>query len=185
MQYIDGLCGAFWELREAERSQKFYSLMLGREQACQAREYVLAPKVRWVLGAADDPKGREYSHPSSEVAQACLTLYDPMDCSPAGSSVHGIFQARILEWIGIFFFRGSSWPRDQTQASRIEGRLWAHQGISPLRSHSFRKQALPIWNQCVQGNLGNYILDHRVQIKNVTEIQRGEKKVSRMMKAWS
>ena len=63
MQYIDWLCGAFWELREAERSQKFYSLMLETEQACQAREYVLAPKVRSVLGAADDPKGQEYSHP--------------------------------------------------------------------------------------------------------------------------
>ena len=61
----------------------------------------------------------------------------------------------------------------------------SHQGISPLRSHSFRKQALPIWNWRVQGNLGNYILDHRVQIKNVIGIQRGEKKVSRMMKAWS
>ena len=34
----------------------------------------------------------------SEVAQSCLTLSDPMDCSPPGSSVHGIFQARVLEW---------------------------------------------------------------------------------------
>ena len=34
----------------------------------------------------------------SEVAQSCLTLYDPMDCSPPGSSIHGIFQARVLEW---------------------------------------------------------------------------------------
>ena len=41
------------------------------------------------------------------VAQSCLTLCDPMDCSPPGSSVHGIFWARILEWIVIPFFRGS------------------------------------------------------------------------------
>ena len=34
----------------------------------------------------------------SEVAQSCLTLQDPMDCSPPGSSIHGIFQARVLEW---------------------------------------------------------------------------------------
>ena len=34
----------------------------------------------------------------SEVAQSCLTLSDPMDCNPAGSSIHGIFQARVLEW---------------------------------------------------------------------------------------
>ena len=39
----------------------------------------------------------------SEVAQSCPTLCDPMDCSPSGSSVHGIFQARILEWVAISF----------------------------------------------------------------------------------
>ena len=39
----------------------------------------------------------------SEVAQSCLTLSDPMDCSPPGSSVHGIFQARVLEWVAIGF----------------------------------------------------------------------------------
>jgi len=38
-----------------------------------------------------------------EVAQSCLTLRDPMDCSPPGSSVHGIFQARVLEWGAIAF----------------------------------------------------------------------------------
>ena len=39
----------------------------------------------------------------SEVAQSCLTLRDPMDCSPPGSSVHGVFQARVLEWCAIAF----------------------------------------------------------------------------------
>ena len=42
----------------------------------------------------------------SEVAQSCLTLCDPVDCSPPGSSIHGILQARILEWIAISFSRG-------------------------------------------------------------------------------
>ena len=46
------------------------------------------------------------------VVQSCLTLYDPMDCSSPGSSVHGILQARILEWIAIPFSRGSSQPRN-------------------------------------------------------------------------
>ena len=45
-----------------------------------------------------------------------------MDCSLSGSSVHGIFQARVLEWIAISFFRGSSWPRNQTQVSLIAGK---------------------------------------------------------------
>ena len=48
----------------------------------------------------------------SEVAQSCSTLWDPMDCSLPGSSLHGILQARILEWVAISFSRGSSRPRD-------------------------------------------------------------------------
>ena len=58
----------------------------------------------------------------SEVAQSCPTLWDPVDCSPPGSSVHGILQARILEWVAISFSRGSSWPRDWTKVSHIAGR---------------------------------------------------------------
>ena len=49
--------------------------------------------------------------------QPRLTLCDPMDCSPPGSSVHGILQARILEWVAMPSSRGSSQPRDQTQSS--------------------------------------------------------------------
>ena len=52
----------------------------------------------------------------SEVAQSCLTLRDPMDCSLPGSSVHGIFQARVLEW-GAIAFSG----RDQQIEAKIEG----------------------------------------------------------------
>ena len=51
------------------------------------------------------------------IAQSCPTLCDPMDCSPPVSSVHEIFQARILEWVAISFSRGSSQPRDRTQVS--------------------------------------------------------------------
>ena len=49
---------------------------------------------------------------------------DPMDYSLSGSSVHGILQARILEWVAIPFSRGSSWPRDRTQFSHITGRVF-------------------------------------------------------------
>ena len=64
----------------------------------------------------------------SEVAQSCPTLCDPMDCSLSGSSVHGIFQARVLEWIAISFSKGSSQPRNWTRVSRFAGRrftVWA------------------------------------------------------------
>ena len=63
-----------------------------------------------------------------EVAQSCPTLCNPIDCSLPGSSVHGIFQARVLEWVAISFSRGSSQPRDRTQVSYIVGRrftVWA------------------------------------------------------------
>ena len=62
------------------------------------------------------------------VTQLCLTVCDPMDYSPPGFSVHGILQARILEWVAIPFSRGSSLCRDQTQVSCIAGRcftVWA------------------------------------------------------------
>ena len=53
------------------------------------------------------------------ITQLRLTLCDPKDCSPPGSFVHGIFQARILEWVAISFSRGSSWARDQIQVSCV------------------------------------------------------------------
>ena len=58
------------------------------------------------------------------VAQSCLTICDPMDSSPPGSSVHGILQARILEWVAISFCRGPSWPRDWTWVFCIAGRFF-------------------------------------------------------------
>ena len=64
----------------------------------------------------------------SEVAQSCLTFWDPVDCSPPGSSIHEIFQARVLEWVVISFSRGTSQPRDRTQVSCIVARgftIWA------------------------------------------------------------
>ena len=58
------------------------------------------------------------------VTQLCPALCDPMDSSPPGSSVHGLLQARILEWIAIPFSRGSSQPRDRTLVSHIAGRFF-------------------------------------------------------------
>ena len=55
---------------------------------------------------------------------SCVWFHDPVDCSPPGSSVHGISQARILEWIATSFSMGSSWPTDQTRVSRIAGRFF-------------------------------------------------------------
>ena len=58
------------------------------------------------------------------VVQSCSTLCDPIVCTPPDSSIHGILQARILEWVAILFSRGSSQPRDRTQVSLIAGRFF-------------------------------------------------------------
>ena len=71
-------------------------------------------------------------------AQSCPTPCDPMDCSPPGSSVHGILQARKLVWVATPSFRGSSQPRDWTQVSHIADRFftsWASRE-APLCAHS-------------------------------------------------
>ena len=70
-----------------------------------------------------------------KVAQSCQTPWDPMDCSPPGSSVHEILKARTLECVAVPFSRGSSRPRDLTWVSCSAGRLYYlnHQG-SPLVS---------------------------------------------------
>ena len=54
------------------------------------------------------------------ITQSCPTLCNRMDCSRQHSSVHGLLQARILEWVAIPFFRGSSQPRDQTQSPALQ-----------------------------------------------------------------
>ena len=64
------------------------------------------------------------SESESEVTQSCPTLCDPMDCSLPGSSVHRIFQARVLEWVASSFSRASSQPRDRTQVSCTAGRCF-------------------------------------------------------------
>ena len=82
-------------------------------------------------------------------AQSCLTLCNPMDGSPPGSSVHGISQARILEWVTISFSTGSSQLRDRTQVSYIGRRILlplSHPG-SPIYVNTWiqiRENVLPI-----------------------------------------
>ena len=71
------------------------------------------------------------------ITQSCPTLCNPMDSNLSGSSVHGILQARVLEWVAIPFSRGSSQPRDHTQVSCIGRQILyhlSHQGSPPWAS---------------------------------------------------
>ena len=77
-----------------------------------------------------------------EVAQSCPTLCGPMDCSPPDSSIHEIFQARVLEWVGISFSRASSWLRDRTQVSHHADRrirVWATRDNAKADSRAQRQ----------------------------------------------
>ena len=81
-------------------------------------------------------------------AQSCLTLCDPMDCSLPGSSIHGILQARILEWVAISFSRRSSRPRDWTRVSCIVGRhftVWATREVLKVLGSAILGFRLPRW----------------------------------------
>ena len=83
----------------------------------------LKPLTVWIITNCES---------ESEVAQSCPTLCDPMDYSLPGFSIHGIFQARVLEWVAISFSRGSSQPRDRTQVFHNASRcftLWATRGV--------------------------------------------------------
>ena len=71
---------------------------------------ILSPDLFWIL---------KYWYWYTFVAHLCLTLCDPMNCSPPGSSVHGILQAKILEWVASPFSKGWSRPRDRTRVSCI------------------------------------------------------------------
>ena len=86
----------------------------------------------WVITSA-------WKKSESKVIQSCPTLCDPVDCSLPGSSVHGILQARTLEWVAISFSRGSSQSRDWTQLSRIVSRcftVWATREVLVLLLHT-------------------------------------------------
>jgi len=116
------LMGIFFLFSSAFQFSSFHSYLYG----LFGKPFCLF--VFLFLGDGLDPSLLYNVMKESEVTQSCPTLCNPMDCSPPGSSVHGIVQARVLEWIAISFSRGSSWPRDRTQVSCIAGRhftVWA------------------------------------------------------------
>ena len=85
----------------------------------QASCLLLAPPGKPMVNLGSVFKSRDIGLPAKVhmcvlVTQSCPTLCDPMDYSPPGSSVHGIFQERILEWVAISFSMESSQPRDRT-----------------------------------------------------------------------
>ena len=106
------------------------------------------------------------------VAKSCLTLCDSMNCSPPGSSVHGILQARILEWIAISFSRGSSWLRNQTrspalQADSLLTELWG-KPISFFRASSWPRDWACV--SCIGRQILNQWTTREISVPHVTPV---------------
>ena len=77
--------------------------------------------IKLIFHKENDTTYLLYETVKVKVTQWCPALCNPMDCSLSGSSVHGILQARILEWVGVPFCRGPFQPRDRTQVFQIAG----------------------------------------------------------------
>ena len=99
---------------------------------------------------SQEENGKQVSFTCSVCTQSCPTLCDPMDCSSPGSSVHGVFQARILEWVAISSFWGSSQPSDWTFLSRIScfgKRILYHLRSPPVYYLARNGKCRKIWQE--------------------------------------
>ena len=85
------------------------------------------------------------------ITKSYLTLCDTMDCSSPGSSVHGIFQARILEWVAISFSRGSSYPGIKPMSPTLAGRLyhWATRKANTVQKSLYSVQFSSVAQSCL------------------------------------
>ena len=116
----------------------------------QADSLQSEPSGKPILGIGDSTSARVLAVAKNRnlcvlVTQSCPTLCDSVDCSPPGSSVHGILQARILEWVAISYSRGSSWPRNQTWVSCISGRFFTIWAESQLRNRKTGTSLVALW----------------------------------------
>ena len=123
-----------------------HAWLLSHVWFCDSMDYSLPDSVH------GDSPGKNTGE--GEVAQSCPTLCDPVDYSLPGSSIHGIFQARILEWVSISFSRRSSRPRDWTRVSHIVGwpfTVWAYGGDNEDNANLLQKvPCTHYYSQCPQ-----------------------------------
>ena len=107
---------------------------------------------RLLVGVIDG--GHNLLGEMAPVTQSCPTLWDPTDCSLPGSFVHGIFQARVLEWVAISFSRISSRPRDRTQVSCIVGRFFTSWATREACEGTWRMGPISRESTCIAGEPG-------------------------------
>ena len=131
-----------------------------------------------------------------KVTQSCPTLCNPMGRSLPGSCVHGILQARVLEWVAISFSRGSSRPRDRTWVSRTPGRrvtIWATREALKKGSITDLLRKDRKWNQvrCANETDADQLWMDAVNFWRTTEkeynwsAKKGQKVKSTEMRKWN
>ena len=115
MNIILCISRAFWD--RPAILPLIFAHILEKKKNLLNRMWVCSPSVQ-------QSQPTETKERKREVSQSCPTLHDLMNCSWPGSSIHGIFQTRILGWVAISFSRGACWSRDRTQFSSAAGRLF-------------------------------------------------------------
>ena len=130
-----------------------YMLYLGFSGSSAGEESACSAGVKW-----------------SEVDQSCPTFCDPMDFSLSGSSVHGIFQASVLEWIAISFSRRSSRARNRTWVSRIAGKRFTVWATREAPKHQYRYVKKQTWIPRVKSI--SLQLDLELRCEARTELQQ-------------
>ena len=113
---------------------------------------IITPSPKMIIIILTNTVEAHYEICCCVVTKSCLTLCDPMDCSPPGSSVHGISQARILQWVAISFSKESSRPRDWTCISCLAGRFFTTEPpgkpiIDNQNSRGGETLSICIWRQ--------------------------------------
>ena len=103
-------------------------LLCHRDLSCASRKLSSIFGLRSLDASSSSPVVKNKNVSYCMHVNSSPTLCDPMDCSPSGSSVHGILQTRILEWVAISYPRGSSWPRDWTHVSMGDSSPRCHLG---------------------------------------------------------
>ena len=129
------------------------------------------PSISPVLGTRDPPPFPDATERSCVcvlVAQLCPPLGDPTDCSLPGSSVHGILQARILEWLAMPFPRGSFWLRDRPWVSHTAGgffTIWATREAK--RSYTVFNLSFSDWNVHLSYLMQKYCIQCHTRKRNL------------------
>ena len=112
------VCTEWWHLHKTRLFKTIHTFNYGDPQRMDlGGGYTVYYTHRYIINFKSLQKEHIHMLFVCDQSLSCVRLCDPMGCSPTGSSVHGIFQTRILEWVAISYSRGSSRPRDQTHIS--------------------------------------------------------------------